>query len=277
MTSILCKEEDRVVDDLERRLSTFYATAEGYTSFTEPTAKEEFWDPIRANVEARLSGGGQVALLEFGAGKTGFGQFLGPLRTRVRFEAQDITDRHRDWLVSQADVVHFGDLCDVEGPFDVIFSTFVWEHVCRPAQTYQHLLRHLAPGGSLFIISPRYDFPLYTPPSARHYPRWKRGLVNGLALMQRLRGAVLGRPAYIIHAEPAVLVTQWFRDADAVHWVSLRDFCCAAPKGFSVNRHTIRRTGLMGKFWARFCLAFVEIQRPCSDTARPKGHQSRSL
>jgi hypothetical protein len=83
MTSVLCKEEDRVVDDLERRLSTFYATAEGYTSFTEPTAKEEFWGPIRGSAGARLSGGRKVAVLEFGAGKTGVGQFLGPLRGRV--------------------------------------------------------------------------------------------------------------------------------------------------------------------------------------------------
>ena len=39
------------------------------------------------------------------------------------------------------------------------------------------------------------------------------------------------------------------------------DFRNALPPGYSLHRHRVHRSGLMGKIWARWMLAFVEIRR----------------
>ncbi|MBL8991597.1 MAG: class I SAM-dependent methyltransferase [Phycisphaerae bacterium] len=261
MNRVLHQESDDSVGSLERRLLEFYCTTSDYQSFNDPTPKDDFWAPIRADIASRVAAGKPCTALEFGAGCTVFGEFLGDLRPRVRFEVHDVTDRHKDFLSRQADASHFGDLRDIPGTFDVVFSTFVWEHVCRPAQTYERLLRMLAPGGSLFIICPRYDLPIYTPPSARHYGRLRRWVINLRALLMRVGFMLRGRPAFLIHTDPAVLSVKWYRDADAIHWVSLADFHRATPCGFKIRYHRVRRQGLIGRFWARWLLTFVEIRR----------------
>lgn len=261
MSRVLHQESDETVRSLERRLLDFYSTTSDYQSFNDPTPKDDFWAPIRADIAARVAAGKPCRALEFGAGRTVFGDYLGNLRPRVRFEVQDVTDRHRDFLARQADAAHFGDLLNVQGTYDVVFSTFVWEHVCRPAQTYEHLLSMLAPGGSLFIICPRYDLPIYTPPSARHYSTIRRWLVNAQALFRRIGSSLRGKPAFLIHTDPAVLSVKWYRDADAIHWVSLHDFSRATPRGFRIRTHRVTRRGLAGRFWARWMLTFVEIRR----------------
>jgi len=256
----LTTEDSRSVAELRQRLDAFYAATTEYSDFqVESNSKPEIWTPIVGFIEQRLAEQKSCRVLEFGAGRTGFGRFLGRLRDRVKFEVQDVTPQNREYLAGEADAVHIGDVAATTGPYDVIFSTFVWEHISNPRLTLDLLLRRLAPGGALFIACPRYDMPGYIPPSARHY---RVGARLRLVLWQTARwlGLSSNQDRFLIHTDPALFHLPWFRDSDAVHWVSLRDFA-AVPSGFGFKRLLIPAPGIRGCVWSRFLVAFIQITR----------------
>ena len=262
-----CGESDIRAGSLPARMAEFYRSTPDYDAFKEPTSRPEFWDPVVSAI-ARIANRGETCrVLEFGAGRTGFGRYLGPLRKQVRFDVQDITDRNRGYLASEADNVHIGDIFALEGPYDVIFSTFAWEHVSRPRAILDHLLRMLTPLGVLFLASPRYDFPGYLSPSAKRYSRMARGGIAVWLVWRRLRSLVSGHSAFLLHVEPAALHGTWFRDADAIHWVSLLDLQAGLEKQWDIRRIRIPAFGLAGRFWEKFLLMFVAIQRSESGRA----------
>lgn len=254
----LATEDDPKVAGLRARLDAFYANTKDYNDFNvEANSKPEFWTPIRDAARARLEKQGTCRVLEFGAGRTGFARFLGDLRPRITFDVQDITPQNRDFLTGEANSVHVGDLRGISGSYDVIFSTFVWEHITNPRETLNVLLKLLAPGGSLFIACPRYDVPGYTPPSARHY-----GVGKKFAIAAWQAGRAIGstQDRFIVHTDPAVLNGPWYRDADAIHWVSIADFA-ALPNGYSFSKVPIGAKGLKGWIFEHLLLAFVRITR----------------
>lgn len=255
----LATEDDPRVGELRTRLERFYASTTEYPDFrVESNSKPEFWAPVREEVRRLLVSRDRCRVLEFGAGRTAFGAFLGELRPRVRFEAQDITAQNREYLSTRADAVHIADLRTLAGPYDVILSTFVWEHLTSPRATLDALLRMLSPGGSLFIACPRYDMPGYVPPSARHYGVAGRlGVACRLATRRFFPASVSSFP---IHLEPKVFFRPWTRDADAVHWVAMNDFF-NLPQGYSCRRLRIPVRGVRARIWERFLLAFVQITR----------------
>ncbi len=263
----LTHEQDPRVASLRLALDAFYARPSSYSDFeVEVNHKPEYWchvvDAIRERTTAAL-GDEPIRVLEFGAGRTGFPAFLGPVRARVHFTAQDVTHANEEHLRAQADAVHIGDVAALTGSFDVIFSTFVWEHITNPASTYAHLLGLLRPGGCLIVACPRYDVPFYIPPSARHYSRLGQLRVATWLVRQRLAALVGGRARFWIHTDPAVLrVATWFRDADAIHWVSRADFRKAAPRGYRVRRLRASIPGLKGLIFNHLLLAFVRVDRP---------------
>jgi hypothetical protein len=261
----LCQENDPRVAELRRRLDEFYRTTTVYDAFKATNQQPDLWMPIRREIVRLADGpaaGRKVRVLEFGAGRSGFGDFLGELRPRVEFHTQDVTPQNSEFLATQSDHVHVGDVADLAGPYDVMFSTFVWEHITNPVRTLTDLLNKLAPGGSLFLVSPRYDLVGYTPPSARHHKGLPRlGLALGLAL-QRLRTRLGGPSGFLIHTDPALFHGPWYRDADAIHWVSVHDLKRALPPGCSIVCPPVPGPpGLRGWVWRRFCLLFVQIRR----------------
>jgi SAM-dependent methyltransferase len=270
----LAREDAADVAVLRQRLDGFYSSATAYPDFQEQIDKSDFWAPILARVRDGVAGGGTSRVLEFGAGRTRFGTFLGELRPAVVFHTQDVTPINRDHLSTQADEVLIRDLKGVDGPYDVIFSTFVWEHVTDPRAVLEHLLRILSPGGSLFIACPRYDMPGYVPPSARHYSRIRQALVNAALMWRRLVALATRRPGFWIHHDPAVFHAPFFIDADAVHWASLHDLRLSMPPGFRLRRLAVpvRSAGVIGRLrqwiWARFLLLFVRIDKGDSPELR---------
>ncbi len=263
MPTVVCAENDPRVADMRRRLDDFYRTTSEYEAFKEVSIQTMFWGPVIDEIRRLASAhpGRRVRILEFGAGRTGFPAALGDLRSRAEIHAQDVTDQNRDYLALHADMVHVGDVLGLTGPYDVIFSTFVWEHVSNPRALLGHVLGMLAPGGSLFLASPRYDAPGYVPPSARHY-----GSARQLALLARLQAARLrtalgGPPSFLVHLDPAVLHRPWFRDADAVHWASIYDLRRALPRGFALRRLNVATSGWKRWVWKRFLLLFVHITK----------------
>ncbi len=259
---VLRDESDPIVADVRRRLDEFYSTTTTYESFEAPSEKPDFWGPIREDIARHVAAGGRARVLEFGAGRTTFPAFLGELRSRVDFHAQDVATQNEAYLRERADRVHIGDLAALDGPYDVIFSTFVWEHVTTPRATLGELFRLLAPGGRLYIACPRYDFPGYISPSARHYPRAVRLRLACALALRRIRVILGGRAAFLIHADPSVFHRPWYRDADAIHWASAYDLRRALPPGARLDTLGVPRATLKGRLSARFLLLFVRITKP---------------
>lgn len=249
---------------LKKSLDSFYGAVENYTAYLESHPKPLFWEPIKAEVEKRLKIkkiNNCCRVLEFGAGRTCFGNYLDALRSDVIFDVQDVNDRNRHYLESQADHVYICDIQNIQEQYDVIFSTFVWERLSAPRHTMDHLLNILNPGGSIFIVSPRYDLPGYISPSAKHLPLVERLQVSIWLTLRRIRSLIRCQPDFIIHFEPAIFYCSWFRDADAIHWVSFWDLKHYLPKQCKLTRIRIPILGLRGKLWESFCLLFVKIEK----------------
>ena len=256
-----CSEDDPGVSRLRARLKAFYDTTTAYEAFAEPNWKPEFWSPVRVAVQRLLIDSGHCSVLEFGAGRTSFGEYLGPLRHQVRFDVQDVTGLNVAHLSRSADKFYRCELTDIDGSYDIIFSTFVWEHLTAPRAALTHLLRLLAPRGALFLACPRYEFPFYMSPSIRHNSGFQRAIVALWLLWRRSIARITRRGDFLIHLDPAVFHRPWFRDSDAVHWVSRWDLACSIPAGWVIRDVRIPTTGPWHWFWARFLLMFVVISR----------------
>lgn len=222
------RETDPTVAVLRKRLDSFYqASDNNYQAFESTSRQDDYWelvlDTIR-RLDLPRREGRQCRVLEFGAGRTGFAESLGSLRGGVYFAAQDVTERNHEHLHCVADRVYIGDVASIEESFDVIFSTFVWEHVTHPKATLDKLLKRLKPGGSLFLFCPRYDWPGYVPPALRHLDHLKGLWLSFWLQLSRLPSRLRSEGSFYIVKEPAVFhVPAWFRDSDAVHLVSRGD------------------------------------------------------
>jgi SAM-dependent methyltransferase len=255
-------ERDEAAAELRRRLDAFYASTQTYDAFQRPNQLDDYWEPIRRDIESRVAKGQQVRALEFGAGCTGFRAYLGDLAPRITYHVQDVTDRHRAYLQTQADQLFFTDIREIRERYDVIFSTYVWEHITTPQQVLDHLLGLLNPGGTIFIASPRYDFPFYMSPSIRHEPKPRQLRVALWVALQRLRVLVGGRPRFLIHLDPAVLHVPWYRDADAIHWVSQWDITRHLRSRYHVRPVRLPIKGWRRQFWLRCLLLYLRIDDP---------------
>ncbi len=276
---ILTTEADPRVTALRAKLDIFYSSPEEYTSFEHDMQMlPDHWSVIVRELRSRVSArtcGLPIRVLEFGAGRTGFGTFIGELRSAVRFDVQDITTHNYEYLMGQADTVHICDLSEVDGPYDVILSTYAFEHICHPRESLKHLLAILAPGGAMFIAAPRYGMPLYIPPSARHYSRIKQIALSAWLAFERVAAMIDRKPRFWVHIDPAVLRVPWYRDADAVHWVSLSDFYLSVPRGYTCSRVRLRAKGWRHRFWEMFLLAYVRIDRMGRDGLTGNAGESR--
>ncbi len=258
---MLVSEDDSRVADLRQRMDQFYSSITDYTDFAEPNSKLEFWKPVRQAIEQCLLRQDACRVLEFGAGKTGFTKSVADLRQQITFHVQDITSANQDYLAGQADKLYISDILGIDETYDVVFSTFTWEHISNPQIALNHLLGCLNPNGALIIASPRYDFPFYLSPSARHLPLWQRFQIGLWIASRRLKVAGGGKGDFLIHLNPACLNMPWFRDADAIHWVSEFDLRQTLPSEFRLTRLSIGATGLKGRLWEKVALMFIKIDR----------------
>ena len=161
------------------------------------------------------------------------------LKPSLHYTAQDITRANEEHLVQAADAVHFRSVGELEGEFDVIFSTFAFEHISDPRHTLEKLFASLAVGGKLFIFCPRYDLPFYLSHSADHYSAPRRlGIAAWLACV-RLWACLTRRSLFLVHTDPAIFHLPVYRDRDAIHWTSLWDL-----EAFVRGRGCIKRLKL---------------------------------
>jgi 2-polyprenyl-3-methyl-5-hydroxy-6-metoxy-1,4-benzoquinol methylase len=267
----LSKEAHR---ELREQLDQFYSAAPDYTAFQAPSDQRNCWEHVITCIRERLQNrsGRKLRVLEVGAGRTGFGRYLAEnnLREAVEFHAHDVTRYNEEWLRGEADESFLGDILTARLPrgYDIVFSTYVFEHVTDPTAHLEKiwsLLSDEETGGDLFIFSPRYDLPGYLCPSARHLSasqEFKFALQAGWA---RVLALFLRKPQFLIQTDLAAFHGPFYLDADAVHWVSLRDLrIWAADHQASLRTHRIGCPDFPSKDWfiKRLCTTAVQISKP---------------
>jgi|GEM_PF-1648661 len=240
--------------DLRRRLDDFYASSKEYGAFVEPTDNSAYYAKLRPYIDRAIARHGRARVLELGAGRSRFGTFrrASGASSRasagggaasdaraggVEYTAQDVTPQNRAHLEAEADRVHIGDVSGLEGPFDVVFSTYVFEHVTNPSEFLSEVSRLLAPGGAHVLFCPNYELPGYLCPSLRHLGRVERAAAMLFFAGSRVRARLDGAPRFWVNADPALFHVRWYRDADAVHVVSRHDVVAwHRARGFTVER-----------------------------------------
>ncbi len=244
---------------LEQRLAEFYARDKRYFAIAGANDQRRFYEALRPYLEeAPRPGAGRLRVLEFGAGRSGFPDWLDEqgLRRRIELTLQDVTTLNRDWLLPRTDALLVGDAAEGldGGPYDLIFSTFVYEHLVRPDRVVEACLAALAPGGRLALFSPAYVVPGYVPPALRARSRWAGLAATVFLCLQSLRTRLTGRPNFWIAAEPAVFDQAFRIDADAVHLVAPADLDCLLAGRARRRTLHLPAHGLRDWIWSRFLL-----------------------
>jgi 2-polyprenyl-3-methyl-5-hydroxy-6-metoxy-1,4-benzoquinol methylase len=260
--------DEQIIKQIKTRLDEFYGTVSDYSAFETPSEQIHCWTHVADKIRQLAASGEQVKILEVGAGRSGFGHFLlgQGLRNICIWTAQDVTRQNAEWLEANADRVIFGDIetSTIEGTYDIVFSTFVLEHVVNPL-VHLNSLASLVKGahGTLFIFCPRYDFPGYLTPSSRHLTKFARFKFLLYSLMSRIKTRVTGKPAFLIQTDLAAFYQPFFTDADAIHWASLYDLkCFARHQGATLNILKIGNPKFPSKDWIvkRLLTVGVSIQ-----------------
>ncbi len=216
---LIHEDQAPAIAQLETRLVEFYNTFTGYDAFNAPPEYPVLWGEVLRLALAQPARPCRV--LEIGAGRSGFAKFLRArgAREEIHLTSQDITKTNLAHLRESSDEVITGNIDRLEGSWDLIFHSYVYEHLCRPREFNERLWSLLSPGGHLLIQCPRYDFPLYFPPAWDHL-----GLPAKLWRAARLAaGDFLKAGRFTIFSDPAVFHLPFVRDRDAVHRVRKSD------------------------------------------------------
>ena len=232
------ESSDPSVRLLRKRLDSFYSSTWDYSAFTTSPDQSMWFRLLQPHLLRRSSEKRKLVVLELGAGKSNFSGCLGEMRKHIDYRAQDVTPQNREWLRERADDVYVCDVSNLPAmACDVVFSTFVLEHVSHPSQFLSEVRRLLRPGGVHVVICPRYDVPGYLCPSLRHLSVWGRLGAHLFFLLSRVATLVDKEPRFYVNIDPSLFHGPWYRDADAVHIVSKADVVNWHLKnGFSVER-----------------------------------------
>jgi SAM-dependent methyltransferase len=257
---LLVSETEPAVHDLRARLDAFYRTTDDYQAFQNRSWHPNLWSFVFDEV-ARFKNK-TCHVLEIGAGRTGFAEYLQERGVSAHFTAHDVTQKNEIYLKEQADDVVIGPLPSITGVFDIIFSTFVLEHTTDPVAALETSWRLLKPGGKLFIFCPRYDAPFYLPPSADHYSGVARGGIALQLAVARFRTLVMRKARFFVHADPAVFALPWKRDRDVVHWVSYLDLAIFFRSRGHLRKLRVPSGGLKDAVVKNFLQINIVVEKP---------------
>ena len=218
---------DAAIEQLRVSLHEFYETTDQYSAFepgSELRDESCYFEILRPEIERVLAEKKKIRVLELGAGRPNFPRYFSEFADQIEYHAQDVTSTNTEYLNSIADKVHIMDVSEIEGQFDLVFSKFVLEHVVEPQKLLRSVESLLSAGGVHAIFCPRYDMPGYLCPSIRHRDAFTRYAMTLFLAGSRLMAMLDRKPRFWINLRPAVLeVENWYRDADAIHVVSLGD------------------------------------------------------
>jgi SAM-dependent methyltransferase len=221
---------------MKRRLYSFYATTKEYNAFKFPSNQKKWFEAIHHWLP-RFDHGRKLRILEVGAGRSTFGLFVRQFGQPVEYHAQDVTGQNRDWLLEHAQRVWIGDVDSITaGSYDMVFSTFVFEHIALPTNFLEAVDRLPAPGGVHILICPRYDLPGYLCPSLRHLRGMDRLKMQLFMVVTRVIAHIDREPRFWVNTDLALFHLPWFRDSDACHLVNRFDVVWwYRRRGYSVH------------------------------------------
>lgn len=141
-------------------------------------ATELYADLVRAQLRAQLRPSGR--LLDIGCGRGGLVEQLEhPLPQMVGIDPD--WESLRDHRLALPRAVAFSDRIPfAAASFDVVFASWLLEHLERPSDTFREIGRVLKPGGSFVFITPNGRHPL-------------SALNRGLGRFARLQGRIVER------------------------------------------------------------------------------------
>lgn len=241
--------------ELRRRLDDFYTSTADYPAFQVTQTRDGLYDLAVNLLKASNPARPLYHILELGAGRTGFPEFCSRQGIQAAIDAQDVTSVNEEYLRPQCRTVFIGDISSIpnSGQYDLVISTFVFEHVSSPSEFLDQVSRLLMPGGWHVIFCPRYDLPGYVCPSLRHLNYVERLWVSLRLFSSRIVARLDRIPRFWVNTDPSLLHTQWYRDADAVHLVSRFDVeQWHRARGFDVKRLYPPCKGFRGRLLWRY-------------------------
>ena len=256
------RSSSAAVSEMRLKLDSFYATTTDYSAFEETPDQTVWFALVLPYMRDLIRNRSRIRVLEIGAGRSGFTHVLGEDRGCVEYHVQDVTATNSEYLQNVADRVWIGDLSDVNQTFDLIFHTFVFEHVATPSEFLEKVDSLLSPGGIHIVICPRYDVPGYICPSVRHLSGSQRMLHTLQLTASRMLARMDRRPRFLVNIEPAVFHVPWYRDSDAVHLVSRFDIeRWHSSMGYKVERLRSRVGSLREWVFYRQLICMVACQK----------------
>jgi SAM-dependent methyltransferase len=260
--AILAKSEsgDARLVSLKEKLARFYLGNAEYYEHAEGT-KDFIYEPMLDRLLKMSNAKRPLRVLELGAGRTSFPAFVrdAGCAVNIEFTAYDVNRSNVEFYHQHNIQFIIGDLIEVAswGPYDFIFSTFVYEHLVEPQDFLAQMCRNLAPDGKFLIVCPKYVFPGYVPPALRWLPLWRQHRLTCFLALSNFRARITGHPNFWICVDPAVLRLPFRRDYDAVHMVSATDLRAALKPDFMVRRFPLKRQGLKARLLDRLMLLSV--------------------
>jgi hypothetical protein len=218
---LICERDTKEISELESRLIEFYNSSCTYTAFAQTSDYPTLWQETLSRAEGIVRSRGICNILEIGAGRSGFGSFLRRKApgNAIHLTSQDITGTNIDHLRSTSDAVITENVNHLNGCWDIIFHSYVYEHLCRPNEFNEILWRVLAPEGYLLIQCPRYDVPFYLPPCLDHLSAASKAWMAWQISVRHVVSMVNGKPQFTIFSDPAVFYMPFLIDRDVVHLV----------------------------------------------------------
>jgi 2-polyprenyl-3-methyl-5-hydroxy-6-metoxy-1,4-benzoquinol methylase len=268
-SSLFCQAQsvDARLSDVERRLSSFYTENSEY--YEEASGKKDpIYHPL-LSVLARKRGSVNrpLKVIELGAGRTSFPAFVRESKVfteaDIDFLAHDINGTNSDFYEEHDIKYIIGDWEKVSqhAPFDVLFCTYVYEHLVSPHLFLENATRSLSDNGSLVIVCPKYVVPGYVPPAIRWLPSWQQHALTCRLSLSNLGAMFLKRPKFWICTDAAFSHRPFRRDYDAVHMVSSGDLRAYLEPRFSVRSFPLLRGTWKERLLDKAMLMSVIIER----------------
>lgn len=262
--NFLVSENDKVsIGALEARMLDFYGRTDDYTAFQSESRCDDLWGQVAKNIEDRLRSTDSIKILEVGAGRSGFHNVLrdkfSAQRHRIEYCVQDVTLQNREHLQRVSNRQFLGETPIElhEGNFDIIFHSFVLEHICMPGLTLEHLVGRLCSGGSMIFSCPNYAFPFYICPSVRH----RTTAVQWLSNAKILWNSFFADREALLNTDPAIFYVPFRRDEDAVHLVSRPQIRGLLRRHGSCTTFQTRNKGLKAMVLNRFLQCHLEFTK----------------
>ena len=200
---------------LSEDLIFFYNSYSNYDSFISPRDHSHLYNHV---VESDVKN-----ILEVGAGVSNAFRYF--QEKNINYHAQDISNQNSKFYDDHKINFLLGDLGMIKSNYNVIFSSYVLEHVTDPQKFLIDQLNLLSINGYILIECPNYYLPFHVPPSLRHYSIFKQFYLTLLLYFENIFGR---QNEFLINNKPAFKFIKWKRDYDAINIVSyrrLKRFC----------------------------------------------------